>query len=72
MRPGRTAQGAAKTGGGKVAPGAGREQWEVRKGVRPVIDGSEPVAAPADRFTAGADGPEFGSWFARTATPWKA
>jgi len=65
-------RGAAKAGGGKVAPGAGREQWHVRRGVRPVIDGSEPVDTPADRFTGGADGPEFDAWFPRTATPWKA
>lgn len=63
-------------GGGKVGPGAGREQWEVRKGVRPVIDGSDHVAVPqvsAPQIRApGSDGPEFNVWFAETATPWRA
>ncbi|HZM77126.1 MAG TPA: hypothetical protein VFC19_15440 [Candidatus Limnocylindrales bacterium] len=61
--------GSGKTGGGKVAPGAGREKWEVRRGVNPVIDGSEPVVP--DRYVGG-DDLNFDAWFARTATPWTA
>lgn len=62
-------RGAGKAGAGKVAPGSGREKWEVRQGVQPVIDGSKQVAQQ-DSF--GGNDVEFESWFARTATPWKA
>jgi len=66
------ARGAGKTDGGKVAPGSGREKWEVRRGVRPVIDGPGQVAPVPARIPSGGDDTDFDGWYARTATPWKA